>query len=417
MGCLLENGDELSPELIKVALTGSKSVILHLLFSFLYFFTNPSDDQNLTQLSISPKTSSKTTKNKSLHPTDPKLPHYIPPNFICSADKDNLLRLIKKHPKSSYYKKSLEILELVTLQITFPCLLINCPGTLPPIPSMDQLYQSLSPSTRHHHLTSLLQYISDTTPTIPQLHPPHSNNVNSNPTPSPSESFSFEGASSSFSASPIPHSSPSITSRDTSTSLPPSSPSIGETHNETADTHFTKIAPPGPTATDPTDIPTEESNHSLNEGSDPFNPFDIPRHIPFFTPNSTLNTPLLNEPSPSNATTSTEHTLSSSHSNQTQSSSSNSLNAHTSYSSILHNTPNNSPPTHLTHNSIIISLQTLLADKNVISITSLAAKTFPDTPKDTPISNNLPSPITPITPPSQQPLSHIFNHFDDNLSH
>ena len=268
----------------------------------------------------------------------------------------------------------------------------------------------LTYSTRHHHLTSLLQYILDTTPTIPQLHTPHSNNANSNPTPSPSESFSFEGASSSFSISPIPHSSPSITSRDTSTSLPLSSPSISETHNETVNTHFTKITTPDPTATDPTDIPTEESNHSLNEGSDPFNPFDIPRHSPFFTPYSTLNTPLLNEPSPSNATTSTEHTLSSSHSNQTQSSS-NSFNAHTSYFSILHNAPNNSPPTHLTHNSNIISLQTLLADKNVISITSLAAKTFPDTLKDTPISNNL-----HLSPPSQHPLSHIFN-FDDNLSY
>ena len=78
-------------ELIKVALTGTKSVILHLLFSFI-FFTKPVVDQNPTKPSLSPKTSSKTTKNKSLHPTDPKLPHYIPPNFICSADKEDLLR-------------------------------------------------------------------------------------------------------------------------------------------------------------------------------------------------------------------------------------------------------------------------------------------------------------------------------------
>ena len=145
----------IASELIQAALSGSKSVILHLLFSFLYFFTTPSDDYNLTKLSYSPKTNSKTTKIKSHHPTDSKLPHYIPPNYICSADKDNLLRLIKKHPKSTYYKKSFEILELVTLQITFPCLLTNCPGTLLPLPSIDQLYQSLSPSSKHHHLKSL----------------------------------------------------------------------------------------------------------------------------------------------------------------------------------------------------------------------------------------------------------------------
>ena len=338
-------------ELIQAALSGSKSVILHLLFSFLYFFTTPSDDHNLTKLSYSPKTNSKTTKIKSHHPTDSKLPHYIPPNYICSADKDNLLRLIKKHPKSTYYKKSLEILELVTLQITFPCLLTNCPGTLPPLPSIDQLYQSLSPSSRHHHLKSLLLYISDTTPTIPQLHSPHSNNAHYNPTSSPSESFSFEGASSSFSSSPIPHSSPSITSQNTSSSLLPSSPSISAAQKEITSTQFTKTISADPTTTDHTNLPTDDSNHSLNEISDPFNPFDIPRHIPFFTPNPTLNTPLLNKTSPSNTTTSTEHTLSSPHPNQAHSSSSKSSEAHTSYTSILNNTPNNSNNSNISNNS------------------------------------------------------------------
>ena len=91
----------LPPELIKVALTGTKSVILHLLSSFLYFFTKPVDDQNPTKPALSPKTSSETTKNKSLHPTDPKLPHYIPPNFICSADKEDLLRPASRSEHSS----------------------------------------------------------------------------------------------------------------------------------------------------------------------------------------------------------------------------------------------------------------------------------------------------------------------------
>ena len=398
-------------ELIQAALSGSKSVILQLLFSFLYFFTTSSDEHNLTKLSHSPKTNSKTTKIKSCHPTDPKLPHYIPPNHICSSDKDNLLRLIKKHPKSSYYKKSLEILELVTLQITFPCLLTNCPGTLPPLPSIDQLYHSLSQSSKHHHLKALLLLISDATPTIPQLHSPHPDNAQHNPTPSPSDSFSFERASSSFSSSPMPHSSPSITSQNTSSSLPPSPPTINTAQ-------FAKTTSIDHTISDHTD----ESNHSLNEISDPFNPFDIPRHIPFFTPTSTLNTLLLNEPSPTNSTTSTEHTLSPSHPNHTSSSYAKSLEAHSSNSNISNNSFNNkskyhSSPSHLTHNSNLISLQTLLADKNVISITSLAAKTFPDTPQNTPISNNLPSPIAPITPPSQQPLSHISILSDDTSSH
>ena len=87
-------------ELIKAALTGSKSVILHLLFSFLYFFLlNLQMTKTLLNFHFRPRPTPKNTKNKSLHPTDPKLPHYIPPNFICSADKDNLLRLIKKHQK------------------------------------------------------------------------------------------------------------------------------------------------------------------------------------------------------------------------------------------------------------------------------------------------------------------------------